>query len=244
MKSEKITYYDIHTHQPAVRNKDIAIISLDVRNSDLSASVFSSEKNCISGYSDSNNRTEYYSVGVHPWYPDRSLLAKVTEYATSPLVAAIGETGLDKITAKSADDFKLQQELFIEHIAISEKVGKPLVIHCVKAWDELLHIRKYANPAKPWVIHGFRGNATLAEQLINAGLYLSFNTNYSTDALKAAWRRHRLLAETDDANTDIENIYSKIANCLEISDEELSDEIGLFFDSFCSSLGLHYLSLK
>ena len=237
-------YYDIHTHQPATCTEDVAIISLDVRDSYLLASVFSSEENCISGYSETNNHNEYYSIGIHPWHPDKSLMTKVSEYATSPLVAAIGETGLDKITAKSSDDFKLQQELFIEHITISEKVGKPLIIHCVKAWDELLRIRKSVNPTKPWVIHGFRGKVALAEQLMDAGLYLSFNSLYNTDSLKVAWKRHRLLTETDDSNIDIKNVYNQITNSLKISNEELSDVIGLFFNSFCSSLGLHYFRLR
>ena len=245
MKSEKITYYDIHTHQPAVRPEDVAIFSLDLRNNNLLASPFSSEenflKNCALGYSEIKNRSEYYSVGIHPWYPEKSLMKKVSEYAISPLVVAIGETGLDKITANSTDNFKLQQELFIEHITISEKVGKPLIIHCVKAWDELLRIRKAVNPTRPWIVHGFRGKAALAEQLMDAGMYLSFSSTYNTDSLKAAWKKHCLLTETDDTNTDICNVYSRIANNLEISNKELSDEIGLFFDSFCSSLGLHYL---
>ena len=234
MKNEKLTYYDIHTHQPTIQAEDIAVISLDLRYPDMWPELFSARESI----------SEYYSVGIHPWYPDRSLLAKVAEYATSPLVVAIGETGLDKITANNTEDFDLQQELFIEHITLSEKTGKPLIIHCVKAWDELLRIRKSANPTRPWVIHGFRGKATLAEQLMDAGMYLSFNSTYNTDSLKAAWKRHRLLTETDDTNTDIYNVYSKIANNLEISENELSNEIGFFFDSFCTSLGLHYLSLK
>ena len=221
MKNEKLTYYDIHTHQPKVHEEDIAVISLDLRYPDMWPELFSARESI----------SEYYSVGIHPWYPDRSLLTKVAEYATSPLVVAIGETGLDKTTAKSAEEFKLQQEFFMEHIDLSEDTGKPLIIHCVKAWDELLHIRKTTKPSRPWIIHGFKGKAALAEQLMDAGMYLSFGASHNTDSLKAAWNRRRLLAETDDSDSDIRDIYAQIANKLNIPVKELSDNIEIFLNT-------------
>ena len=226
-------YYDIHTHHHSVQAEDVAITSVDLRNWDKLPAIFSAVEN-ISGNNASeqkktNIHPEYYSVGVHPWYPDKSLITKVCVYAELPSVVAIGETGLDKITAIGTYGFKLQQELFTEHIALSEKIKKPLIIHCVKAWDELLNIRKTIKPTMPWIIHGFRGNATLACQLLNTGLYLSFGAFYNRDSLKAAWEKRRLLAETDDTNTDICNVYAQIAKSLDITVKELSDEIEELF---------------
>jgi len=221
MKDERFTYYDIHTHQPTVQTEVITVISLDLRDHDMWPELFSARESI----------SEYYSVGIHPWFPEKNLMTKVREYAISPLVVAIGETGLDKITANSAESFKLQQDLFIEHIILSEKVKKPLIIHCVRAWNDLLHIHKTTKPSMPWIIHGFRGNATLAGQLIDAGLYLSFSGLYNTDSLKAAWMKRRLLIETDDTKTDIRDVYTQIANNLEITPKELFDEIERFFIS-------------
>ena len=208
-------YYDIHTHQPKVHEEDIAVISLDLRYPDMWPELLYV----------SDSIYEYYSVGIHPWYPDQSLMTKVHELAPLPFVVAIGETGLDK----TKDDFKLQQDIFTEHIILSEKVKKPLIIHCVRALNELLHIRKATNPSMPWIIHGFRGKAALAEQLMDAGLYLSFSATHNKDSLKAAWKQHRLLAETDDINTDIRHVYTQIANNLDITQKELSNEIERFF---------------
>ena len=185
----------------------------------------------ISGHSGSNNHPDYYSVGIHPWSPDKSLMEKICEYASLPTVLAIGETGLDKITAKNIDDFNIQQELFTEHIILSEKVEKPLIIHCVKAWEELLRMHKTAKPLMPWIIHGFKGKAVLAEQLLNAGIYLSFGVTHNTDSLKAAWDKQRVFAETDDTNADIRDIYKDIANKLNISTEELSVESETLFNT-------------
>lgn len=156
-------------------------------------------------------------------------MEKVIRYATQPAVVAIGETGLDKITAGSPETFKRQQELFTQHIRLSEETGKPLIIHCVKAWDELLHIRKATHPAVPWIIHGFRGKELLATQLLDAGLYLSFGSFYNPEALKAAWKRHHLLIETDDKQTNIREVYQQIASELKITVDLLSDEIGTIF---------------
>lgn len=209
-------YYDIHTHQPAAHADDIAILSINLRD----------PQNPLVKVTDF---PKHYSIGIHPWHPDKRMMEKVIRYATQPAVVAIGETGLDKITAGSPETFKRQQELFTQHIRLSEETGKPLIIHCVKAWDELLHIRKATHPAVPWIIHGFRGKELLATQLLDAGLYLSFGSFYNPEALKAAWKRHHLLIETDDKQTNIREVYQQIASELKITVDLLSDEIGTIF---------------
>ncbi len=218
-------YCDIHTHQPGRHPEDIAVISVDIRNP-------------LALYAPQDNAEKYYTVGVHPWYIDSThadlandLFTKVREYAHLPKIVAIGETGLDKMTAKTENDFIFQQEQFLSHAHLSEEVKKPLIIHCVKAWDELLHIHKSIKPTMPWIIHGFRGKETLAAQLLDAGFYLSFGAHYNTGALQTAWTKHRLLAETDDKNIDIRDVYKQIASDLNISESKLSEEIEFFFIS-------------
>jgi TatD DNase family protein len=212
-------YCDIHTHQPPVHPEDLAVVSVDLRNPYLP-----------SGFLSGDTQTNlYFSVGIHPWQPEMPLMDKVREYAVMPSVAAIGETGLDKVSAKDENSFRLQQELFAAHARLAEDVEKPLIIHCVRAWSELLHVRKTLKPSVPWIIHGFGGNEILAGQLINAGLYLSFGTNRRPDALKAAWEKKYLLAETDDEKIDIRNIYRQISKDLNIPEEYLSEAIETFF---------------
>ena len=234
-KSEKITCYDIHTHQQPLHAGDISVISLDLHDqADLSRISSVAEYLSIiqsQGRIHANNQDQYYSVGIHPWNPDKSLMAKVRMYAALPFVIAIGETGLDKISAKTQDEFILQHELFTKHIRLSEETGKPLIIHCVKAWNEILHLHKTTKPLMPWIIHGFRGKKMLADQLLSAGLYLSFGALHNKDAVRSAWEKRRLLAETDDTKTDIHEIYSRIAQNLNIPPEELSEEIEIIFNT-------------
>ena len=211
-----MVYYDIHTHR-AERSPDvISVTSADLRDESV--------QNALSIITDA-----YYSVGVHPWNVDLEGMELVQEYSLKPNVVAIGETGLDKTTAKTSSEFSLQRELFWKHVQLSEKIKKPLIIHCVKAWSDLLHIRKMVKPSIPWIVHGFRGKPSIASQLLDAGLYLSFGAYYHPEALKLAWEQKRLLAETDDQSVDIKEIYQQIASDLFISIESLAQAIEHIF---------------
>lgn len=167
-----------------------------------------------------------YAAGIHPWYADYRQWEVLKEWIAHPRIVLVGEAGLDRLTLTSPD---IQEELFVRQIELAEEAGKPLIIHCVKAWDELLRIRRITRPVMPWIIHGFRGRKQLAEQLLDAGLYLSFGMRYNAEALHTAWNARRLLLETDDSPIDIGSLYRSVAEELEITEEMLSQTIeGLF----------------
>jgi len=122
-----------------------------------------------------------FTYGIHPWHLDEKnhnqQLTNVIRIAANPLVVAIGEAGFDKIKGPSAD---LQKKTFEEQVYIAEEHKKPVVIHCVKAWDELIKVYKTLKPKMPWLVHGFRGKKDLAIQLISKGIYLSFWFDFIT----------------------------------------------------------------
>lgn len=188
-------YYDIHTHQPAIRTEDTAIV-----NSPLLTSA-----------TDINQ-----SSGIHPWSIHQSeindQLAKLELNSVQPNLVAIGEAGLDK---HSETPMNIQKEVFSAQALLAEKVNKPLIIHCVKAWTELIAVKKHIKPRMPWIIHGFRGNAQLATQLIHYGFLLSFGLYFNPGALEAAWPSS-LFAETDDKEIDIRLVYQRIADSLSL----------------------------
>ena len=202
-----MTFYDLHSHKPAQQVEDITIISIDLR-----------DENCLT---DIAENAGYYSVGIHPWHIDKNLMPEVRKLVTLPSVVAIGETGLDK----NKGNLSLQQDIFEEHIRLSEETKKPLIIHCVKAWDDLFRIQKSFKPSMPWIIHGFRGNGNLAAQLLNAGMYLSFGLHNNAESLKAAWDKKRLFTETDDMDINIREVSTTIAGKLNITVKELLDEV-------------------
>lgn len=160
------------------------------------------------------------SAGLHPWHISadwEEQLRMLCEVAGKKRLMLIGEAGLDKLCKT---DFELQQSVFLQQIELSEEVQKPLIIHCVKAWVELIAIRKKVLPSVPWVIHGFRGKPELARQLLDLDLYLSYGEKFNVDSLHIT-PLERLCTETDESKLSIEEICFRIAEVKGISVEEL-----------------------
>ena len=139
-----------------------------------------------------------YSVGVHPW---RASLAtdddihRVEEAATRSEVVMIGECGLDRVCDTPMED---QMRVFRRMVELSERVGKPLLLHVVRAFGSVMELHKALRPRQPWIIHGFRGKPELARQLVAEGMYLSFGERYNKESLSAT-PSDRVLQETDEA---------------------------------------------
>lgn len=123
------------------------------------------------------------SVGLHPWHVDatwREKCDRVGQEARSTAVRMIGECGLDRA---SASDYGLQLQAFERQLQVAEAIGKPVLVHCVRAWDDLLRMRTIYNKVA-WVVHGFRGKPELLRQLYAKGIWVSFGTNYNEKALR------------------------------------------------------------
>jgi len=178
-----------------------------------------------------------YTYGIHPWFLQRDNYQKQIESvrlnAENPSVIAIGEAGFDKLRGADPD---LQRSVFEEQVEISEMVKKPVVIHCVRAWDELLSVHKRMKPKMPWLIHGFRGNVKQSMQLLSKGMYLSFWFNFilrpESSQLIRAVPENRIFLETDGADVGIIEIYKKVSSDKEIDVEELKSLIFSNFKSF------------
>lgn len=178
-----------------------------------------------------------FTYGIHPWFLNEEnhdqLIGKVRNSFSLPGIIAIGEAGFDKLRGPSSE---LQSRTFEEQVSISEKALKPVIIHCVRAWDELLAVQKKTKPEMPWLVHGFRGNKTLAAQLISKGMYLSIWFDFAVRPESADLLRHlprdRFFLETDGADIDIREIYKKVAGDLRISMDELKSGILKNFEVF------------
>ena len=160
-----------------------------------------------------------YSVGIHPWQAARAAEAdfdRLAECAKADNVLMIGECGIDKLRG---GDLSMQTGVLERHIALSEQVGKPLVLHCVRASNELCRLRRLLRPSMPWIVHGFRGNARVASQLLDAGFYLSYGERFNPEALAITPADH-LLAETDESLLPIDEIHRRLAASRQIEVDE------------------------
>jgi len=178
-----------------------------------------------------------FTFGIHPWFlneenHDRHI-EMVRNHSSLPGIIAIGEAGFDKLRGPSAE---LQRITFEEQVSVSEKAMKPVIIHCVRAWDELLAVQKKYRPKMPWLVHGFRGSKDLAAQLISKGMYLSiwfeFAIRPESAELFRQLPRDRFFLETDGADVDIRDIYKKVAVDLAVEVEELKSIVLRNFSAF------------
>jgi len=175
-----------------------------------------------------------YTIGIHPWYLNEDnhnqLISKVILTATDPLVIAIGEAGFDKIRGPLPE---LQSKTFEEQVYIAEEHNKPVIIHCVRAWDELIGIHKKLKPVMPWLVHGFRGKPGLAMQLISKGMYISFWFDFvmrpESAILIRSLPKERIFLETDGSGVNIREIYKKVSADLDLTVDELK---GIIFKNF------------
>lgn len=183
-----------------------------------------------------------YSYGIHPWHLNdenhKLLLGRVIKAAGNPDVALIGEAGFDRVRGPSME---LQKRVFEEQVSIAAGNDKPVVIHCVRAWDELLSSHKRLRPEIPWLVHGFHGKEDLARQLISKGMYLSlwfeFVMRPEAAPLLKSVPGNRIFLETDGADIDIKDIYIKVSKDLGVRLETLKEQIlknfVIFFSNNC-----------
>ena len=146
--------------------------------------------------------------GIHPWKADETFV--VPDLSAK---LAIGECGLDGLRGPSME---VQESVFLEQIRLSEELGKPLIIHCVKAFDRLLQLRKELNPKQSWMFHGFRGKPQQLRSLLDAGFFVSFGFQHNEESLRIC-PIDRLLLETDDDEFHpIDEIYNNVARKREL----------------------------
>ena len=145
----------------------------------------------------------FASAGVHPDHTgaepsEADLLAAGGEAR----VVGIGETGLDYYRASG--DLQWQRDRFRRHIRVARALGKPLIIHCRQAADDLLRIMEEEGAAEAGgVMHCFTESWAVAERALAMNFLISFSgivTFRNAEALREVAVRvplDRMLVETD-----------------------------------------------
>ena len=166
----------------------------------------------------------YPMVGLHPEEVRadyREVLAEIrtllpnTHHPTpliqhpSPLIQhptpilAIGEVGLDYYWSREFENQQL--EAFEMQVQWSVETRLPLMIHCRKAQNEMVHIlKRYARELPGGVFHCFTGNEKEAAELLQfdrfvlgVGGVLTFKKSHLPEVLPAAVPIDRIVLETD-----------------------------------------------
>lgn len=167
-----------------------------------------------------------YSIGIHPWYVDENRLETDLEIIKEKLqltgCLALGECGLDKRIEIPLD---LQISVFKQQLELVKETQKPIVLHCVAAYDEVIAIKKEMKIENPMIIHGFSKNEKVAQSLLKNGFYLSFGKyllrNPDLEKVFTFAPENQILLETDTIEESIYQVYEKAAAIKGISVEEM-----------------------
>ncbi len=213
-----IPFVDIHTH---FKNSDADVISV------LNISQ--------QGFTMQNLPPQYFSAGLHPWFLNKNNFEtdfeKLTQLIDNQSVIFLGECGLDRL---KGENLAFQTQVFEAQIRLAESFSKPIVIHCVKAFNEIMAIRKRSKPSVPFIIHGFNQNKILLNDLIKNDFYISVGTLIWKKESNAAQAlniipHNRLFFETDHMDMSIKAVYEKAAEVLNL---DLADLKKIIFDNF------------
>ena len=217
----KIPFIDIHTHRSMNADGVIAVRSYFLQDIDLT---------------DAGNHP--FSAGIHPWHAQKVDLKEASlmleKLIDSKSCIAIGETGLDKMCSA---DYQLQKELFGLHLEFAEAHNKPLIIHAVKSWNDLIPILKRAKV--PCILHGYSEGILLTRQLIGLGCYFSIGKSVLqlSPRIQEAIRvipLTSIFSETDEALVPIEEIYLELSKILNLDLNSLKIQIDQNFKNLIS----------
>jgi len=223
---EPVPFIDIHTHPNHIESETIIV-----------QNIFPGE-----GFAAFTGRN-FYSVGLHPWYlktpeENNELMQMVADALEFDHVCFVGECGLDK---KVTVDFEEQIRVFKAHAFIAEEFKRPLIIHCVKAYNEVFEIHKKLHPEMPWIMHGYQGNVQTTQLLGKRGIFFSFGKSLfdekskSIESLKCL-PMEKIFFETDEFDGSVEQIYDRAVILKNVSPEILKIEIWNNFNRIESSL--------
>lgn len=198
-------HFNIHTHR---KKKNELFI--------LNSGTCASEKNP-------------FSFGIHPWNASANHYdfesRNFYEIIKNPFCLAIGEIGLDRLKGPA---MQIQIECFLKQLEISESYQLPVILHCVRAWDEMKKIHQALAPKQQWIFHGFN-QPKILQELIKRNIKISIGPSILTNKYLQEAIQYVpcdfLFLETDDSSYEISEIYKFVSKLKNKSLESLEEQI-------------------
>ncbi|WP_340112353.1 TatD family hydrolase [Maribellus mangrovi] len=210
-----VPYIDIHTHSTRFTKDTVTV-----------QNIFPGE-----GFAPFSGRN-FYSVGLHPWHisteeENNEALQMVEEALEFDHVIFVGEAGLDK---RSETNFAEQQRVFKAQAFMAEEYQYPLLIHCVKAYNEVFELRRKMQPAMPWILHSYSGGLEITEQLLKFKFLFSFGSllfNQNAKVLETfKWLPlDKIFFETDELEEHVSVVYKRGAELRGLSADALREVV-------------------
>ena len=187
----------------------------------------------------------YPMIGLHPeevkadW---KEQLAELRNMQISDFIA-IGEIGLDYYWSREFEHEQL--EAFEEQVKWAIETRLPLMIHCRKAQNEMVHLlRQYQKDLPGGVFHCFTGNQKEAEELLSFDNFVlgiggvsTFKSSHLREDLPAVVPMNRIVLETDspymapvpfrgkrNESAFVVEVLKTLAKAYGVSDEEFAKQ--------------------
>jgi|WetSurMetagenome_2_1015567.scaffolds.fasta_scaffold83024_2 TatD DNase family protein len=196
-------FIDIHTHKTEKEDNTFSILNISLPDNEIP------EK-------------RYLSIGWHPWFIEpfdlQQIRNKLEGVASNQNVLAIGECGFDRSIKTPVEK---QSDVFRTHLIVAKMVKKPLIIHCVRAYSDLLEVLKKEKYSGKFILHNFNGNQKQIDSLLKFNAFFSIskqqmirnlNLNKSLNHIPS----ERIFLETDDSIFTIQETYSLASELLNI----------------------------
>ncbi len=177
--------------------------------------------------------------GIHPWdlhlpfkkeQIDQVFSQKQIDWER---VVAFGECGLDRVHEPSAN---MEDQIYVlkKHFDMAHVHKKPLIVHSVRAYSDLLGVLKKCKPQQSLLLHAYGGNEYEMNELLKYPCFFSFGARlvHNTVMIKKVPLDKLLLETGDQTEIKIHEIYDLAAKALNMSVDELKPRLVKNFLSF------------
>jgi TatD DNase family protein len=163
-----------------------------------------------------NDKNIYGAFGIHPWFIDtteKDFDKRLEDLLKTNSKYMVGEIGLDKYKP----DMEKQIEVFQKQFDVAIRLKRTMFLHCVGAWDKILHVLKqYKQSELPTIVlHDFNANDEILTKLLQyKNIYFSSGKNVVYDRFCRIEDipNDRILIETDaDKNIVLKKLVEKIS---------------------------------
>ncbi len=170
---------------------------------------------CEADWNDTLNLASRYHIiapqlGIHPWYVDtvsECWLQKLSSLLLENANCGIGEIGLD-YSPKYKEYRETQLLIFSAQLNLAADLKRPVSIHCVKGWEDLIRIIKQYKLTI--LFHGFYASVEILKELLKFDAYFSFSSklliHHPQEKLSELLNLipdNRLLVESDGVPTEL-----------------------------------------
>jgi len=169
------------------------------------------------------------TTGQHPLYPHSSITEeRVIKLLEQNMLFAVGEIGFDKRNS----DFEWQKEIFLKFCDIANQFHKPVIIHCVGYYYDLLAIIKKNFPNLLYILHSFQGSIDITKEYSKLNVIFSLHHNIvkiknSRNVLSEIFNNHNYVFETDEdaSNThDVSKTIEEISIFCDRDEDEMIEK--------------------